>query len=347
MRRLLERFPEPREAMEAGVAALTDLRLATETLSYLRRPDWEGVEQDLAWVRAGERRFLLTIQDASYPERLREIHDPPCVLFVRGDPAVLALAQLAVVGSRNPTAVGRETAYAFAGELARRGLAITSGLAQGVDAAGHLGSLDAGGITIAVAGSGPDRVYPAQHRDLDARIVEQGAVVSEYPTGTPPLPEHFPKRNRIITGLSLGVLVVEAARQSGSLISARLAAEQGREVFAVPGSIHNPLARGCHMLIRQGAKLVETAEDILEEIGPVTGLPAAWEVGTRPREKPAERDPSYQKLLESLDYAPTPVDVLVERTGLTAAEVSSMLLILELKGLVKSASGGSYTRVPG
>lgn len=295
---------------------------------------------DLAWL-ADEHRHLVAWGDPAYPPLLREIPDPPVVLYVQGDPAVLARPQLAIVGSRNPTPTGRENAAAFAKTLAGAGLTITSGLALGIDGAAHRGALAGGGATIAVAGTGLDRVYPPRHRDLAHAIARHGALVSEYPLGTPPRAENFPVRNRLISGLSLGVLVVEAALQSGSLITARLATEQGREVFAVPGSIHSPLARGCHALIRQGAKLVETAQDVLEELGALAQV-ASTETHTR-----ANVSPDEEALLAHVGYDSINVDDLVERSGLTPDRVSSMLLRLELRGLIVAGPGGTYQRAGG
>ena len=294
---------------------------------FLRRPEAAALDADLAWAARPDR-HILTLEHPAYPRLLAEIPDPPPLLFVQGDPAVLGRLQLALVGSRNPTAGGARTARDFAAFLARAGLVITSGLALGIDAAAHEGALAAGRPTVAVTGTGLDRVYPARHHKLAHAIAEQGALVSEFPTGTPPRPEHFPRRNRIISGLSLGVLVVEAAVRSGSLITARLAAEQGREVFAIPGSIHNPLARGCHALIRQGAKLVETT----------------WRSSNSVDTAPPTLDADHLGLLESLGYDAVSVDELVRRSGLTAEAVSSMLLILELEGYVVPAPGGRYAR---
>jgi DNA processing protein len=297
-----------------------------------------------SWL-AAPGNHLLRLDDPRYPDLLRQIPDPPPVLYVRGDPAALGNLQLAIVGSRNPTRGGLENARAFAAHLAGAGLTITSGLALGIDAAAHEGALAAGGTTIAVTGTGLDRVYPARHRELAHRIAGQGALVSEFPPGTPPRPAHFPQRNRIISGLSLGTLVVEAARRSGSLVTARHALEQGREVFAIPGSIHNPLARGCHALIRQGAKLVETADDILEELG---ALAVAVTADATAPDAPAgagELDPEYRRLLDALGHDPLPIDELVARSGLTAESVSSMLLILELQGYVAPEAGGRYARI--
>ncbi len=326
--------------------AAANIDMPERTRRYLAAPDWAGVEQDLEWL-ADSDHSLITIVDHDYPRRLLEIPDPPPVLFVAGSVEVLSHPQLAMVGSRNATPAAAQTAHDFARVLADRGLAITSGLALGIDAASHRGALAGDGYTLAVLGCGPDQVYPRQNADLLSQIATSGgAVISEFPTGVSPLAHHFPRRNRIISGLSVGVLVVEAAVQSGSLITARFAMEHGREVFAIPGSIHNPLARGCHGLIRQGAKLVETVDDILVEVGPLLSLavprsPVRIEEAETPRFEFGE---DYLSLLEHVDYDPTPVDLLVERTRLTPQVVSSMLLQLELGGYVSSISGGRYTR---
>lgn len=304
-------------------------------------PDPASLASDLAWFDH-EQRHLVTWSDADYPPLLREIADPPTALYVQGDRALLARPQLAIVGSRNPTPAGRENASAFARALAGAGLTITSGMALGIDGAAHRGALVGAGTTIAVAGTGLDRVYPPRHRELAHAIARQGALVSEFPLGTSPHPGNFPVRNRLISGLSLGVLVVEAAVQSGSLITARLANEQGREVFAVPGSIHSPLARGCHALIRQGAKLVETASDVLEELGSLLQVAAPSEKSKRPA---ISSDDDI--LLAHLGYDSVNIDRLVERSGLTPDKVSSMLLRLELRGLVMAGPGGTYQRVSG
>jgi DNA processing protein len=315
---------------------------------YLRNPDWPGVEADMRWLEQ-PRNQLLRITDPLYPPRLRELASPPSALFLHGDPDLLSLPQIAVVGSRNPSTGGRRNAHDFAAHLAAAGLVIGSGLATGIDAAAHQGALDADGLTLAVTGTGLDRVYPASNRTLAHDIAMNGLLVSEFPTGTPPLPAHFPRRNRILAGLALGTLVVEAALKSGSLITARLAAEAGREVFAIPGSIHNPLSRGCHALIRDGAKLVETGQHVLEELGPLLGA-----VGFSPREvarasaappDPEPMDAQHVELLEAMGFDPATTDELVQRTGFPAAEVSSILLLLELQGHVSSAPGGLFTRL--
>ncbi|CAK0760205.1 protein Smf [Gammaproteobacteria bacterium] len=337
---LMSRFGTAAAVLATASTLKAEGRLTATTLAYLTAPDWSAIDADLEWAqRPGH--LILSRSDPRYPHLLAQISDPPPILFVRGDPTVLGRPQIAIVGSRNPSPLGHDTARDFARDLATTGLIITSGLAHGIDSAGHEGALAAdGGITVAVAGTGLDQVYPARHRALAHRILERGALVSEYPQGTPPLPANFPRRNRIISGLSIGTLVVEAAIHSGSLITARQSLEQGREVFAIPGSIHNPLARGCHALLREGAKLVETVQDILEELAPLRAAVATST--TIVSESPLDGD--YRKLLECFSYDPLPIDALVEQSGLTPAAVSSMLLLLELRGLVAAQSGGLYTR---
>lgn len=349
--RLLARFGTPAAILEAAAAELDACGVPRSAVDYFRNPDREALERDLAWLEQPGCR-LVTCHDAAYPRQLQSVGQTPAVLFVRGDSALLGEPQLAIVGTRNPTPTGRRIAEDFGDYLTRAGLVVTSGLALGIDTAAHQGALAAPGPTIAVLGTGPDRIYPARNRELAHRIAEQGALVSEFPPGIAARAEHFPRRNRLISGLSLGTLVVEAARQSGSLITARLATEQGREVFAVPGSIHNPLARGCHWLIRQGAKLVETAADILEELGPQ--LNAYLRDDTPPGDLGHSGEPFADPrvlldqeqcaLLDQLDAEPIAVDSLVERTGLTADVVSSMLLVLELHGYVQAIPGGRYRR---
>lgn len=312
--------------------------------AILQGPETEIIGDDLAWL-ALEGNEIVVWSDPDYPPLLREISDPPLLLYVRGNRALLSRPQLAIVGSRNPTPVGIENAMAFARSLAQRGLAITSGLALGIDAAAHRGALEGGGTTLAVTGTGLDSVYPLRNRELADAIAARGAIISEFPIGTQPRAGNFPVRNRIISGLSLGVLVVEAALRSGSLITARLAAEQGREVFALPGSIHSSLARGCHALIRQGAKLVETAEHVLEELAPlaqvamVSGETSSRSSGAQPL------TPTESRLLRCLGFDPTHIDTVIERSGLTADTVSSILLQLELRGLVLAGPSG-FQRAP-
>ena len=301
-------------------------------------------EQDLAWLEAPNH-HIIDVESADFPELLQQIPGPPALLYVVGNLDALHLPALAVVGSRNPTRGGIQNAYEFSSHLARSGFCIVSGLAHGIDTAAHDGALDAGATTVAFLGHGIDRVYPAENRELAHRIAEEGALCSEYPLGSPPRRRHFPQRNRLISGLSLGTLVVEAARRSGSLISARLAAEQGREIFAIPGSIHNPLSRGCHQLIKQGAKLVDSAEDIVSELGPLVGhLMQNAEIATPDAPLAAPFDNDYETLLATLSYDPASADQLAEHSGLTIDQVSSMLLILELEGKIQVQAGGRYSR---
>lgn len=348
LRTLQAHFPDLESATEASVAELRSAGLSETIADALRAPDREAIDADLRWLDHPDR-FLIPITDPRYPTLLAEVPSPPIALFVLGDPECLALPQLAVVGSRNPTPGGADTAYGFSRHLAGCGLAITSGLALGIDAAAHRGALDAGGHTLAVTGTGLGRVYPARNHDLAHRIAEQGALISEFPPDVGARRENFPRRNRIISGLATGTLVVEAGLKSGSLVTARHALEQGREVFAIPGSIHNPLAKGCHALIRQGtAKLVERAEEIWEElpallmVSPDTkpGKPAA----ANAEEAPESLDDEHRQVLEALGHDPSPMETLIRRTGLTADVVSSILLLLELRGFVTSTPGGRYAR---
>lgn len=348
---LTNRLGGARAVLEASAGEWRRAGLDDSQCLALQEPSRDIFEGAYDWLNDGG--HLLCPDDRDYPPLLKRIPDPPPVLWVRGEPAVLWRAQLAVVGSRNPTPGGRENAREFCRHLARAGLVITSGLATGIDGEAHRAALEVGGATVAVAGTGLDRVYPARHRELAHEIAQSGALVSEFAPGTEVRREHFPRRNRVISGLSLGVLVVEAARRSGSLITAHHAVAQGREVFAIPGSIHNPLARGCHRLIREGAKLVETAGDLIEELKPMAAelgadiRHALEEAGDAPAPEGGESDldPEYRAVLEAVDWDPTPVDSVVERTGLTVGAVSSMLLILELKGLVVASSGGKYSRI--
>ena len=317
---------------------LSAFKLSQTTRDYLSNPQWSAIKPDLAWLTI-DGNYLITQTDQHYPQLLKEIPDAPIALFVTGNPEVLEMPQIAIIGSRNPSISGKNTAHAFAKALAQPGLVITSGLAIGIDEMGHRGALDVGGITIAVTATGLDQIYPARHLELAEAITRKGAIISEFPINTPPKRFHFPKRNRIIAGLSLGTLVVEAASQSGSLITARLAANYGREIFAIPGSIHNPLARGCNALIKQGAKLVETAHDIAEEFSHLTQpVSLAEEINN------TELTEDQLALLEQIDYAPTTIDILVERSGLRPEIIASTLLILELNGCIISNSGGTYTR---
>lgn len=323
---------------------------------WLDAPDERRLDDDLAWLQQPGHRLLLCTE-ADFPPPLETIAQPPAALLVAGDATWLLHAQIAIVGARRASPGGLAHARSFARELAGAGLVVTSGMADGIDGAAHAASLDAGMPTIAVVGTGPDRVYPRKHHGLARRIADGGAVVSEFPPGTAPKADHFPRRNRIIAGLSLGTLVIEAGLQSGSLITARLAAEQGREVFALPGSIQNPLARGCHRLIRDGARLVEEPAEVVEALAPAARALGAelasrlareggGEVRTSPKPR-VQADPEYDRLIAALGHDPVPLDELVARTGQPAAELSSMLLMLELEGRVASLAGNRYQCLPG
>ena len=333
---------EPARAAEPRAAR--EVQLPRAARDFLSSPDEAAIEEDLVWLAASGARIMLCT-DPDYPPLLGQTAGAPAALYVLGSAQALSSPQLAMVGSRSPTPSGRTTARAFAAWFARAGLTVTSGLALGIDAASHEGALSVEGLTLAVCGTGLDRVYPQQHEGLAARIRVRGALVSEFPPRTAPLRQHFPRRNRIISGLALGTLVVEAARYSGSLITARLAAESGREVFAIPGSIHSPLSRGCHQLIRDGAKLVEEAADVLAELR--ISVPKET-LTTAPGhlQQPPVLDKEYEMLLDALGFEPATIDVLVARTHLAPESVASMLLILELQGRVAALPGGRYGRLP-
>lgn len=332
--------------------------LNAEAQAWLQQPDEARITADLTWLSEPQHR-LLRCTDADFPPQLETIPQPPAALFVAGDAGLLLRPQVAIVGARSASVAGKSNARAFARHLALTGFVITSGLADGIDGAAHEAALEAGQPTIAVIGTGPDLVYPRKHRQLSVRVAAEGALVSEFPPGTAARADHFPRRNRIIAGLSLGTLVMEAGLQSGSLITARLAGEQGREVFAVPGSIHNPLARGCHRLIRDGARLVESASEIAETLVPAARalgaelalrlerVPAASTERARPASGGWRDDPDYQRLLDVLGHDPMALDELAARTGQGASELSSMLLMLELEGCVEGLPGGRYQRLPG
>ena len=356
-RTLLTAFGLPEAVFAAGHGAVAK-HIGSSLASELLAPaDEAAIEHALAWA-AQPGNHILTLADATYPRALFDITDPPVLLYVKGDPAWLNAPALAVVGARSATPQGLANARAFAQYLAERGIVIVSGLALGVDAAAHEGALAATtGATVAVIGTGADRVYPASHRELAHRIVAHGAIVSEFPLGTPPAAHNFPRRNRLIAGLARGVMVVEAALNSGSLITARLAAETGREVFAIPGSIHSPLARGCHKLIREGAKLVETAQDIFEEFGgqPLVASSAGSATGKAvrqgstmtpaPPQRPAPADPAAAKVLADMGHDPVDLDTLVVRSGLTVDALYAILLALELDGHCVPQPGGRYQRL--
>ena len=328
--------------------------LTDTTAAAICKPDEVQIESDLQWL-SQPNHHLLCWDDDAYPVLLRRIPNPPAALFIDGDPGCLWQPQIAVIGSRNPTAGGLDHARDFAATLARQGMTITSGLASGIDTAAHQAALDAGALTIAVNGTGLDQVYPASSRSVARRISSQGAMISELPLGSPPRRQHFPSRNRIISGLSLAVLVIEAGLNSGTLITARKAAEQGRDVFALPGSLNNPMAKGCHRLIREGARLVETTADIMQELGPVAAelqmeIRQRLDLSGKPDKETVRGkenlldDADYRAVWEVLSHDPKPVDTIIEQTRLSAREISSMLMMMELKGMVKKYDGGRYVR---
>lgn len=352
IRHLLSRFGSAPAVANANAAQLRAAGAPEISVQWLAAPDHDALAADRAWLDGSPDHHLLTCDSVDFPALLKRAPRAPAAVFVAGDPQWLWFAQAAVVGSRNPTDGGIANARDFSRALARSGLVITSGLADGIDATAHRAALDVGQATIAVVATGPDLVYPARNRALADAIRAQGAIVSEYPPGTPAQRQHFPMRNRIIAGLSLGTLVVEAAQRSGALITAREAAESGREVFALPGSIHNPMAKGCHRLIREGAALVETAQEIIEALGPRAQELAAALRGRLAAEASPEaeaasapggpgEDADYARLRAALGHDPVPIDVLAQRTGLTVETLSSMLILMELDGRV-AASHGRY-----
>ena len=351
--RLIERYGTPARILAAGDAAWRELGIPRAARDTLAAPDNARVDEAERWLEPDDHHFV-TPEHPHYPAALGELVPPPSWLYALGDTELLTYPAIAIVGSRNPTPAGLEAAREFGAALAGAGLVVVSGLARGIDAAAHEGALSANGMTIAVCGTGLDRVYPAMHKDLAERIAASGLLLSEFGLGTQPARGNFPRRNRIIAGLCTATLVVEAARASGSLITARMASQAGRDVFALPGSIHNPLARGCHQLIRDGAKLVETTDHILEDIAGVldgyrlirSDSDDSDKNERDPRSSPA-KDDDHATLLAAIGHAPARVDELVARTGWSADAVSSTLLILELQGRVLAGPGGAYTRASG
>ena len=336
--KILDSFP-PEQLFLQSSASLSALGLKQKSIDYIQSPDWTSIENDLQWI-SQPKNDLITIFDPRYPAQLKEINSPPPVLFIRGNIELLTQPQISIVGSRNPSPLGQQSAIDFAQSLAQQGFTITSGLALGIDAASHQGAINVKGHTIAVTGTGLDRVYPARNKELATQIADTGLLVSEFPPGTTAQANHFPRRNRIISGLSMGLLVVEAAKRSGSLITARMALEENREVFAIPGSIHNPLARGCNALIKEGAKLVENMQDILDELGEYNQQPET----TKPKIIKSTLDLEQQNLLNLIMFSPTSVDWLVQESDFSIEVISSMLLMLELQGCIASTPGG-YIRI--
>jgi DNA processing protein len=331
LRRLLQAFGSPDSVLAASVSSLSKHVKPVVAQSVATGIDESAFASVAAWLEDPLNR-ILTIADAEYPQFLLSTADPPLLLYVKGHLELLNAKSLAVVGSRSASAQGLRNAEAFANSISDAGLCIVSGMAHGIDAAAHLGGLHGAGSSIAVVGTGLDKVYPAANRELAHHLAQEGCIISEFPLGTPPLAANFPRRNRIISGLSLGCLVVEASVQSGSLITARMALEQGREVFAIPGSIHSPQSKGCHALIKQGAKLVETALDILDELGYQS---AARGEGIAPE----------HPLFVHLGFDPLDAESLAQRSGLTIGELSAILLQLELDGAIASLPGGLYQRI--
>jgi DNA processing protein len=327
-------------------ASRSDLRAAglkQEHIEQLSNPDEKLVEQELEWAEQPGN-HLVCFDDDAYPSLLKQTTSFPPLLYASGNVELLKHPQIAIVGSRNCTPGGAKTALEFSRFLAESGVTITSGMATGIDTQAHRGALSCSGNTIAVTGTGLDRIYPSSNRQLAYDIHENGLLVTEFPLGAGPRSENFPRRNRIISGLCVATLVVEATRRSGSLITAHQAAEQGREVFAVPGSIHNPQAKGCHQLIREGAKLVEQASDIIEELGSLLGFIVEQQADTKVNDEP-RLDEATTHLLDTIGYDPVSADALVERSGLTIDKLSSMLLLLELNNLIQSAPGGYFVRI--
>jgi DNA processing protein len=337
-RKLLRTFGGPAEALAANAASVTGVVGEAAAAALRSGPDLDRLKQSLDWLR-GPGRCLVSLADPEYPQTLLQTADPPLVLFVQGRVELLSAPALAIVGSRSATPGGIRDGEAFAHHLSNAGLTIVSGLALGIDGAAHRGGLRGASSSIAVVGCGLDQVYPSRHRDLAQRLAADGAVVSEFAIGTPPLAANFPRRSRVISGLARGCLVVEAALRSGSLITARLALEQGREVFAIPGSIHSPVSKGCHWLIKQGAKLVESAQDVLEELG------VASDASRDRTAAKASLPPSEASVLTSMGFEPVDLDTICDRTALSPEAAVGILLKLELDGYLSRLPGGLFQRM--
>lgn len=334
--KLLQAFGDPAAIFATPTNQLQEVVNREVANTIAQGPKTGQVQTGLTWL-AQDNNHLITLSDSHYPQALLQIPDPPPILYAKGDLQLLSMPAIAMVGSRNATAQGEKNAEDFAATLCHAGFCIVSGMALGIDGAAHRGALKANGATIAVIGTGLDIVYPARHRELAHQIVVRGLILSEFAIGTPSRAQNFPRRNRIISGLSLGTLVVEANVQSGSLITAKLAAEQGREVFAIPGSIHSPVSKGCHQLIKQGAKLVDNIQDIVDELGIFTTNSNLNFTAS----DPAESNP----VLDFMGYDPISMDILIERSGLTSENLSAMLLVLELENKIASLPGGRYQRI--
>ncbi|MFW5432427.1 MAG: DNA-processing protein DprA [Methylophilaceae bacterium] len=337
---LLAKFGSPDKVFSASVSQLKEVVTDTVAKKIHQGIQTDAIQPTLDWLQK-DNTHIVTLADSEYPQRLLQISHPPAILYAIGNLQWLNQHAIAMVGSRNATPQGEKNADNFAQEMCHQGLCVVSGMALGIDGAAHRGAIKSTGATIAVVGTGLDIVYPAKHRELAHQIAERGLIISEFPLGTPSKPQNFPRRNRIISGLSLGCLVVEANIGSGSLITARLATEQGREVFAIPGSIHSPVSKGCHLLIKQGAKLVESAEDILEELKNL--MPEHSPLG--PKTQMGETSPKANSLLALMGFEAINFESLLASSALTAEALSSMLMLLELEGKITALAGGNYQRL--
>lgn len=341
---LVNHFGSAEQVFAASRSQLQETRLNANIINQIiKGPQPAAFDRELAWSKQS-RQHIVAYASEHYPAQLAEIPDPPPHLYIKGDLDIISRPQLGMVGSRNPTVTGRETARNFARAISRDGLVITSGLAAGIDYECHKGALDVSRATIAVAGTGLDIVYPSRHTEIAQEITENGAMVSEFPLGCQPAARNFPKRNRIISGLSVGVLVVEATQKSGSLITARMANEQGRDVFAIPGSIHSPQSKGCHSLIKQGAKLVECTDDIFSELSLFEAVsPSQAELFPSPNSD-TPNNQAHHVLLEFIGFESTSIDTIIERSGIDASKVSTFVTLLELDGRISAAPGGGYMK---
>lgn len=338
IKKLVTRWPLLNALFKLSAEEMQDAGLPSKIIDIIKRFNFKEVEADLAWENSAEQNHLITWEDKEYPALLKEIHSPPAVLYAKGDLSCLKQSTLAMIGTRKPSITGAETAWRFAYELAPHSVTIVSGLALGIDAQAHKGCLAANGKTIAVMGTGIDIIYPYRHRDLANKINENGLLLTEFPLKSAPTAGHFPRRNRIISGLSLSTLVIEAAIQSGSLITARFALEQNRDVLAIPGSIHNPQAQGCHYLLQQGAKLVTSINDILDELG-IKNAPLLS------NKSKAALASNNKNLVKCIGFETTSIDEIIQRSGLSIEKITCELAELELEGCVTAVPGG-YTRCP-
>ncbi len=340
LQRLAMRLGSALALFKLDQAELQAKGISPESIQALHKAKQSSVEADLNWLKKSPTHHILCWEDPAYPLQLKEIHAAPSLLYIKGHPALMAEAQIAIVGSRNPSPMGFELAHEFSLGLSAAGFIITSGLALGIDAASHQAALENNSPTIAVLGSGLEHIYPRHNQELARKITGNGALISEYAPFTPPLAHHFPQRNRIISGLSHGTLVIEASLKSGSLITARLANEQGREVFAVPGSPHHALAAGCNQLIQQGAKLVSDVQDLLDELQPSRKLKSDLTTSLIDQFNELELDTQQYKLLECVGFEISSVDQIAVRSGLPPEVVNPLLLELELKGFIRTSIGG-------